>query len=116
MSSLKAIQVQCLEDSESWFPATAHDLPFLALCMVGETGEFANELKKLVRSNQHYLGDYDARLRLCEELTDVFIYMMNIAELLQMDMEWHYTQKREFNRKRFDANYKPIPVKDNPQA
>jgi NTP pyrophosphatase (non-canonical NTP hydrolase) len=116
---LKEISEQCMEDSIKWFPATAYDLPFQTLCMVGEMGEFANEVKKAVRAyNGAFVGNNELREKLCEELTDGFIYMMNIAEILSMDMQWWYDHKREINRLRFDQNARQggIKVKDNPQA
>ena len=115
MSSLRAIQTQCDEDSHRWFPSTAQDLPFLTLCMMGEAGEFANKLKKSLRNGHHtYLNDNKLREELCEELTDAFIYLACIAELLQMDLEWWYNFKRNKNAERFPVV--SVPIKDDPQA
>ena len=78
------------------------DLEHLIVCLVGELGEFSNELKKVVR------GDctYDAvRPRLEEELVDVFIYLMKIAGQAGFDLEKGYLEKIEKNEQRF-ANWR----------
>lgn len=112
---LRDIQRQCSDDSFKWFPDTARDLPFQTLCMMGEAGEFANKLKKSLRNGHHtYLNDVQLREGLCEELTDTFIYLANIAELLQMDLAWWYNHKRAKNIARFPIVARPI--KDVPQA
>lgn len=114
--SLQDIQNQCHDDSVKWFPVTAYDIPYMTLCMTGEVGEFANKVKKIIRRGELLTSDSLHREDLCEELTDVFIYLMNIAELLGMDMEWWYAHKREKNAQRFANNNEFVKVKDNPQA
>src|SRR5690348_8749334 len=65
----------CIEDSKRWFP-NSQSLPFLALCLTGETGEVANLLKKVQRGT-HTL-DADMREKLVEEIIDVLIYLCNM--------------------------------------
>jgi len=98
--TLKDITQQCIDDSEEWFPNTAHDLGFLTIAMVGEVGEFANWIKKGMRGD-YSIEDEDYHRELAVELTDVFIYLMNIAAVLGIDMGKMYQIKREFNDERF---------------
>lgn len=75
-----------------------HELEHLVVCLVGEVGEFANELKKVVRGDAPYEERHAA---LAEELTDTFIYLMKIAAQTGIDLESEYLKKLEKNRRRF---------------
>jgi len=68
------------------------------VCLVGELGEFANTLKKVNRGDSSY---QDARVNLEEELTDVFIYLMQIANQMGVNLEESYLRKLAKNRERF---------------
>lgn len=98
--SLEDIAQQCIDDSTEWFPNTVNDLGFLTIAMLGEAGEFANWIKKGMRGDYN-IDDEDYHRELAVELTDVFIYLMNIAGVLGIDMEKMYQIKREFNNERF---------------
>ena len=99
---LNEIVIQCMDDSRDWFPDRVGDLGYLTICMVGETGEFANLVKKGMRgdvpdglNNPAYQAD------LAFELTDVLIYLANIAGEMGWDLEELYKMKREKNVDRF---------------
>jgi NTP pyrophosphatase (non-canonical NTP hydrolase) len=99
--TLDDIITECLRDSEDWFPAKARDISFLALALAGEVGEFCNLEKKVVRGthNREELYRY-----IEEEVTDVFIYLMNIVAVLReegYDLVEAYKAKRETNVNRF---------------
>ena len=98
--SLEDIARQCLADSQEWFPDHAQDMGYLTICLSGETGEFANLIKKGMRGDFE-IDDPDYTRLLALELTDVFIYLMNLAGLMGIDMEKMYQVKREINRERF---------------
>jgi NTP pyrophosphatase (non-canonical NTP hydrolase) len=95
---------QNLEDSERWFGDldVCYSIPHAALCLAGEAGEFANEVKK-ISEGRAKLGDAATRLRLTEELTDVFTYTLKLAALLGIDLEKAYQYVRSENDKRFTA-------------
>lgn len=98
--TLPEIVEECLKDSREWFPSVADDIVHHALSMAGEVGEFCNVLKK-----QHR-GSLDMRCAsemLTDELTDVFIYLCNIAALLGIDLEREYDRKRSYNCSRFGS-------------
>ena len=74
-------------------------LEHLIVCMVGEIGEFANIVKKIRR------GDFsfqEKKEELSEELADVFIYLLKIANQADIDLEKEFFIKLEKNTKRFE--------------
>lgn len=77
-----------------------HELEHLVVCMMGEVGEFANELKKVVRGDAPY---EERKAALAEELTDTFIYLIKIAAQTGIDLESEYLKKLERNRERFQT-------------
>jgi NTP pyrophosphatase (non-canonical NTP hydrolase) len=98
--TLEDIARQCLADSHDWFPDHAQDMGYLTICLAGEVGEFANLIKKGMRGDFE-IDDPDYTRPLALELTDIFIYLMNLAGLMGIDMEKMYQVKREINRDRF---------------
>lgn len=79
-------------------PNNLGELEHGVVCLAGEVGEFANEVKKIVRGDVPFEGGY-AGLR--EELTDVFIYLMKLCNQLGIDLEKAYLEKLAVNRERF---------------
>lgn len=77
-----------------------HELEHLVVCLIGEVGEFANELKKVVRGDAPY---EERQAKLAEELTDTFIYLIKIAAQTGVDLESEYLKKLEKNRRRFPS-------------
>lgn len=75
-----------------------HELEHLVVCLIGEVGEFANELKKVVRGDAPY---EERQAALAEELTDTFIYLIKIAAQTGIDLESEFLTKLEKNRRRF---------------
>jgi NTP pyrophosphatase (non-canonical NTP hydrolase) len=74
------------------------ELEHLAVCMIGEFGEFCNILKKVKR------GDYKldtVKSDLNEELADTFIYLLKISNQFNIDLEEEFFKKLEKNKKRF---------------
>jgi NTP pyrophosphatase (non-canonical NTP hydrolase) len=102
VSLLGQLSIQCIEDSIRWFGDSAlHDnVPYLALAMCGEAGEFANVVKKIQRGSLDP-NSPETRVRLAEELTDVFVYMLNIAATLDIDLLKMYEIVRAKNEIRF---------------
>ena len=82
------ISEQCLEDTKRWFGDKPHVNTLLhqTLGMCGEVGEFANVVKKIDKG-QLNINDASTKVRLTEELADVFTYLMSLAGILQVDME-----------------------------
>lgn len=93
---------QCLEDSERWFgdASCVESIPHHALAMCGEAGEFANIVKKIERGSLD-IKTPQVRYDLAMELTDVFVYMLNLAGLMKIDLGKTYEIVRSANEKRF---------------
>lgn len=84
---------------EKNLPALEH----LVVCLLGELGEFSNLLKKVVR------GDYELKEvkdLLDEELVDVFIYLIKIANQFDVDLENGYLNKLKKNKVKFEKSLK----------
>jgi NTP pyrophosphatase (non-canonical NTP hydrolase) len=98
---LPMLSQQAVEDSHRWFPTQDPlGLPFYTLALAGEVGELANIIKKVERGS---LDWQDAKVRFAAnmETTDVFIYLLIIAGLMQIDLEAAYNVKRQLNEQRF---------------
>jgi NTP pyrophosphatase (non-canonical NTP hydrolase) len=90
------------KSKERWDePITKDNLPLLEhllVCLVGEVGECANLVKKVVRGDLSYEV---AREDLGGELADTFIYLIKICSQTGVDLEREFLQRLEYNRKRF---------------
>lgn len=74
-------------------------LEHLIVCMLGEFGEFSNLVKKVKR------GDFSlsqAKKQIDEEFIDIFIYMIKIANQLDIDIEQSYFNKMATNQMKFE--------------
>lgn len=91
---------QCRADSTRWFPLVAEDIPHHTLSLAGEVGELANLVKKIQRGDLDY-KDSMVRHDVAMELTDAFIYILNIAALTRVNLHESYKVKRAENEKRF---------------
>lgn len=72
------------------------------VAMTGEVGEFANLVKKATR--EHNAGNAlpDGIVeKMREELVDMFIYLVKLALLLDMNLSDSYFKKMAFNAERF---------------
>jgi len=101
------IQKQCLEDSETWFPDVAHNLGYMTIAITGELGEFCNLYKKIERGT--YEHTEETHVELAMELCDVFIYLCNMAAIMNVDLGKLYKIKRHFNETRFGAGSSDSP-------
>ena len=80
----------------------------MTIALTGELGEFANIIKKINRDKKNLGEDPDEKLlnKLKEELTDCFIYLVILSNILEMDIEKEYFKKTRFNHKRFQKYLK----------
>ena len=80
----------------------------MTIALTGELGEFANVIKKITRDKKT-LGEEPSKERLeklKEELTDCFIYLIILSNILEIDIEEEYLKKTKFNEKRFQKYLK----------
>ena len=102
MRTLKEIQNEIMEDNHNFFSDMAYDLEHHVLGLCGEAGEVADLVKKRQRRSPGFTESNPKFTEALEtEVVDVFIYIMSIAAILEMDMEKEYDRKRAYNRNRF---------------
>ncbi len=94
--------IECVQDSLRWFGDTISEraVQHNALALAGEVGEFCNIVKKIDR------GSLDGnnplvRHNLAMELTDCYVYLLNLAGLLKIDLDEAYKIVRANNEQRF---------------
>ena len=95
---LADLQRQCRTDSDEYFPNLHPSPDYYALCMAGEVGEVANEVKKLLRGS---ITLAELRRRLYDELPDILIYLVLLTESMDIDLTEAYEKKREYNNGRY---------------
>lgn len=101
-SEIVKLTKQALEDSERWFPDVAHSITHHTISIAGEVGEFANLVKKLHRGTTIAPTASEVQYELAMELTDIFIYLLNLAAILDVNLVAAYYHKRDLNVKRFE--------------
>lgn len=74
-------------------------LEHLIVCIVGEIGEFSNIVKKIKRGDFKYS---EKSSELSEELADTFIYLIKIANQMNIDLETIFLDKLNKNKTRFE--------------
>lgn len=80
----------------------------MTIALTGELGEFANVIKKINRDKKTLGEDpsKDLMVKLKDELTDCFIYLVILSNILKMDIEKEFLKKTDFNNKRFQKYLK----------
>lgn len=109
--SLRDFPWVCADDSQRWFPGTQTDLVVHVLGLTGEAGEVADIIKKSIRGSLDPIQidpNNITRAMIIEELTDVLIYIGNIAALLKIDLEASLETKRQINEERFNPEPKSL--------
>lgn len=81
----------------SWYKHAGHndsgELAYLALGLAGETGEFVDQVKKIVRVSgfdnynefRRIMAEHGVKAKLIDELGDVLWYMTRIMDVLNVD-------------------------------
>jgi dCTP diphosphatase len=89
-------------DERDW--GQFHDPKSLLLALVGEVGELSELLQWLPASDVEDLAARDPlKTRLGEELADVLIYLVRLADVLGCDLAAAARQKLEISEARFPA-------------
>jgi NTP pyrophosphatase (non-canonical NTP hydrolase) len=76
-----------------------HVLEYLLLATVGELGETANILKKILRGDMSF---EDAKQDLTNEIVDIFIYVIKLIYQMDIDIGTEYQKKMKINAERFE--------------
>lgn len=98
--NLVDIQRQCWNDTARYFPLgfPPDHVQYLAVALAGEVGEVCNEIKKNMRGD-FPMATLEEKLSL--ELPDVLIYLVLLAEAMDIDLAGAYTAKREVNNDKY---------------
>ena len=83
-----------------------HDLKSLALALTGEVGEVAELVQWLPAASARVVTDERLRDRLGEELADVLLYLVRLADVAEIDVGAEAAKKLSRNEVRF-------PVEDH---
>lgn len=79
-----------------------HSIRNLVLALVGEAGELASVVQWLEGIDKTYLESHsDIREDLSDELADVFIYLLRIADVSGINLKHAVQEKMEKNSKRY---------------
>lgn len=68
------------------YPNIGNNIFYPTLGLVGEAGEIANKVKKIIRDKKGILGNED-RVAIAEELGDVLWYVAAIAKELRFSLD-----------------------------
>jgi NTP pyrophosphatase (non-canonical NTP hydrolase) len=99
--ALVSMAMTCMKDSVNWFgDAVAYNVPHMMLGLCGEVGELANLIKKIDRGSISW-DDPEVPDKVRMEITDCFIYLLNLASLTQTDLYKAFLVKRQENIERF---------------
>ncbi len=82
-----------------------HDPKSLILAMMGEVGELS-ELFQWIKADDAtaHFADPERKQRAAEEISDVLIYLMRLADVLDIDISDAAAAKLEHSRLRFDPD------------
>jgi NTP pyrophosphatase (non-canonical NTP hydrolase) len=106
--TIPEFQKEMFADSKRWFGEEASiDLTMHVFGLVGEAGEVADEIKKVLRGSQTL---EEAAPKIAEELVDTMIYLFLLFVILGIDPGPVYAQKREYNEQRFGPKDPPPPT------
>ena len=79
-------------------------LQYCTIALAGELGEVADPLKKFLRKSERGgidLADFEnVKTKLREELIDIFIYLMKMADVVGIDFEAAYFEKMAANEQK----------------
>lgn len=101
-SDLWTLSLAAQRNSARWLGESgiASDLSHMTLALCGESGNLANIIK-LIDRGELDPEDAHAHFQMVMGLADVFVYVLNIASILQVDLLRAYEQKVIANEKRF---------------
>ena len=95
--------VRAFATSRDW--QQFHSVRNLVLALVGETGELAAEFQWISDDNiVNALQDADKREAVGSELADVFIYLLRLADVLEIDLSEELKKKIAINEKRYPVD------------
>ena len=95
--------VRSFADNRDW--QQFHTARNLVLALVGETGELAAEFQWIGDDNiVNALREPDKREAVGSELADVFIYLLRLADVTEIDLAEELKKKIAINEKRYPVD------------
>ena len=95
--------VRSFADNRDW--QQFHTARNLVLALVGETGELAAEFQWIGDDNiVNALRESDKREAVGSELADVFIYLLRLADVTEIDLAEELKKKIAINEKRYPVD------------
>jgi dCTP diphosphatase len=108
VADLDDLTARMREFSEARDWGRFHDLKSLTLALAGEVGEVAELVQWLPADQTAAPGD-DLRVRLGDELADVLLYLLRLADVAGIDLGAAATAKLARNEDRFPvAAYRSV--------
>lgn len=101
LSELTA-RTRAFTEARNW--GQFHDLKSLTLALVGEVGEVAELVQWLPPQSARLVTDAGLRDRLGEELADVLLYLVRLADVAGVDLGAAAVEKLTWNEARFPAD------------
>ena len=103
MSELEDLQTRYREFCQERDWEQFHDPRSLVLALVGEVGELA-ELFQWSTDFSMDVQKTGYHVRVSEEMSDVFLYLIRLADVLQVDLEVAASKKLDDAEERFPAS------------
>ena len=105
MSDIEDLQLAMREFTEERDWAQFHDPKSLILALVGEVGELAELFQWLPAHDAEALAKVEPLAsRVGQEISDVLLYLLRLADVLEIDLATAATQKLNSARERFGVN------------
>ena len=102
MSDIEALQLAMREFTSERDWGQFHDPKSLVLALVGEVGELAELFQWLPANDAGDLAKADPlATRAAEELSDILLYLVRLADVLEIDLSAAATAKLDAARTRF---------------
>lgn len=97
-------RLRAFADARNWH--RFHTPKNLAMAIAGEAGELAAELQWLdgESTRTSLIQDHDLRDRVSQEMADVLIYLVRLADVAQIDLLEAANAKIDLNEARFPAS------------
>jgi dCTP diphosphatase len=95
-------RMRAFTDARDW--GQFHDLKSLTLALTGEVGEVAELVQWLPASSVRCVTDEGLRTRLGEELADVLLYLLRLADVAGVDLGGAAAEKLTRNELRFPVD------------
>lgn len=106
---------ECLANSRRWFPdphsrGMEDAIVHMALGIAGEAGEVVELIKKAHRFGENWESSLNPK-KVGDELSDVIVYCLNLAELLGISIERAMRDKRHECEQRYQRRLAGLPEK-----